>query len=508
MRSRRERIFVYSVAALAMLMLAGPYIYAWQAADANHIFGGFLLNPLDGNSYLAKMRQGWNGAWTFTLPYTAEPGEGAAANLYYLFLGQVSRLAGVSLLFAFHAARMVGAALMLAALYAFFGALFKQARTRLTAFTLAALGSGLGWVALVFGAFTPDFWLAEGYPFLAAYATPHFALGLALQIWLLVPLASGRYQGWRLFFQAMAAVLLSLVYPFGLVVVGAVLIVQLGLRAARRLPLRGEVLRLLAVGAGGLPYAVYALLLVNRHPVLAAWNAQNLTPAPGLLDLLWAFSPALILAGIGAYAAAQRGQMNHQLLLIWVLAGLALVYLPIDLQRRLISGFYVPLAGLAALAVELVTRRWRRWIWLAAAVLLLSLPSNLLILLGGVGAAVENNSDLYLYADEAAAFAWLDRQADQNGLVLAGPETGLYLPVYADVRVLYGHPFETVDADTQRALVEAFFRGQAGVDWLQGAGVDYVFYGPRERPLGELSDLAGWHIIYQEGAVQLWGPLD
>lgn len=494
--------------ALALLLVALPYVYAWRAAGPEHVFGGFLLNPLDGNSYLAKMRQGWNGSWAFRLPYTAEAGEGAAINLYYLFLGHIARWSGASLLFIFHAVRLLGAALMLASLYSFFGAIFKQARTRLTAFTLAALGSGLGWMALTFGGFTPDFWLAEAYPFLAAYANPHFPLGLALQIWLLIPLTSTRFSSRRWLAYALSAALLSVIYPFGLVVTGAVLTAHLALRAWRRLPVTGDLQRLLAVGLGGIPYAWYALQLVNRHPVLAAWNAQNLTPAPSPTDMLLAFSPALIASLVGVYIAGRRGQMRHQLLVVWLLVGLALIYFPFSLQRRLVSGLFIPLVGLAALGIQAATKHWRRWIWLAPALLLLSLPSNLLILVSGAEAAAEHNPNLYLYNDEVAGFQWLNRQAEAGALVLAAPQTGLYLPAYSDVRVLYGHPYETVNAEVQRQLVEGFYGGDLGAAWLETVDVDYVFYGLREQAIGPMPELLNWQVVFQEGAVQIWGPLD
>ena len=66
------------------------------AGGDTHVFGGFLLNPLDGNSYLAKMQQGASGSWRFTLPFTPEPGEGAYLFLFYLALGHLCRLTGAA----------------------------------------------------------------------------------------------------------------------------------------------------------------------------------------------------------------------------------------------------------------------------------------------------------------------------------------------------------------------------------------------------------------------------
>jgi hypothetical protein len=64
-----------------------PYLWANAAAGSGHVFAGFLLNPLDGATYLAKMRQGWEGNWLFTLPFTADPGPGSFLFTYYLLLG-------------------------------------------------------------------------------------------------------------------------------------------------------------------------------------------------------------------------------------------------------------------------------------------------------------------------------------------------------------------------------------------------------------------------------------
>src|SRR3989304_2571920 len=212
----RERWLIIGLILIFLVLLTFPYIYAWFSADDVHVFGGFLFNPIDGTSYLAKMRQGYEGAWLFTLPYTAEPGPGTPLNLYYLFLGHFARTLGLSLLFTFHVWRLVGAFFLALALTRFFVAVFDKPRTRLLALALSLFGSGMGWLATFFGLFTIDFWVAEAFPFLAGYANPHFPLGLALQIWLLTPLERAKDFGRRqIVFYFGAAALLSLIDPFG-----------------------------------------------------------------------------------------------------------------------------------------------------------------------------------------------------------------------------------------------------------------------------------------------------
>ncbi|HLE15911.1 MAG TPA: hypothetical protein VI776_14270, partial [Anaerolineales bacterium] len=377
---RKDAWFILLVSLPVLVLITLPYLAAAQAGGEAYFFAGLLQNPVDGNSYLAKMYQGWRGEWTFTLPYTARPGEGTYLFLFYLFLGHLARFSGLSTVLVFHLARLASAAFMLLALWRFFGAVLRDSGARRLAFAIAGFGSGLGWLAALAGGFTADFWVAEAFPFLGAYANPHFPLGLALVLTLVAPAAQGERASrpWKAWWTWLAGLVLGVVMPFGVVVAALVLT---GLIAwenwpgsstyppfahpertlhrdpaplfrrlwslAGRLPV--TFWRLFWLLAGGAPVLVYDYWVANTHPVLAGWNAQNQTPAPPLWDVFLSLSPALWLAIAGAWAAWRTGGRGPRLLLAWAGLGLLLLYLPFGLQRRFILGLYVPLAGLAAL---------------------------------------------------------------------------------------------------------------------------------------------------------------
>lgn len=489
----RQRVTAIVLAVIFLLIVSLPYLFAWQQSDQASVFGGFLLNPLDGNSYLAKMREGYDGAWRFTLPYTADPGPGTFLNVFYLLLGHVASWFNLSLVFVFHFARIAGAGLLCFALYRFFATVFINSSQRLWAYGLALFGSGLGWLGIAFGVFTSNFWVAEAYPFLSSFANAHFPLGLALQIFLLTPLSKDSSLGnWHPFTTVLLAFILSVVYPFGWAVSVAVL--TLGLLART-----GKLLHWIAVLAGGAPYVFYTLWVVNTHPQLSQWNAQNLTPAPGIVDFLVSFSPALLLALVGCYLAISKKRLEIYPLLVWLIVGIALVYFPSDLQRRFISGLYVPIVGLCVFAVFAVVKEAR---WAMLVMLLFSVPTNLLILLGGLNAAQARHEDLYIPRSEIAAFEWLAANA-KGSLVLAPPETGLLLPAYADVRVLYGHPFETIEAEMQRKTVEDFYSGRLdAVQFLLSEDVDFVFYAPDGK---QFSPPNTWKLVFSSGGTEIFG---
>jgi len=468
--------FFYAITGLLLALLSLPYLYAWYTAGDAYVFSGLLFNPLDGASYLAKMRQGWEGAWRYRLAFSAQPGPGAFLFLYYLFLGHVARLVGWSLPVVYHLARLGGALALLYALDDFLSA-YLPAEARQPAFFLSVFGSGMGWLALPLGVFPADFWVAEAYPFLSAFANPHFPLSLALILYLLLPDEEGTLR------RAGMSLLLSLISPFGVVLV----LLVTGARTlwVARPPwgsatTRKVVRTLLPLGVGGLPYLLYTQWVVTVFPVFSQWNAQNITPAPPLWDTLLAFAPLWPVALYGLWRL--RPARPPLLLTLWGLLAFVLLYLPMPLQRRFLLGWYVPLAALCAWALNGLSVRRRRLAW--GAIILLALPTNLMLLLVVMGGARQHAPELYLRRTETEALAWLETHTPADSLILATPQSGLFISAWSGRRVVYAHPYESVPAEAQDILMHRL-SGQANPSeqaWL--ATADYVFLGPRERALG------------------------
>ena len=529
----------YRIALLVLLLISVPYLTAWAASGTEHAFGGFLLNPADGNSYLAKMYEGWRGDWRFTLPFTAIPGDGAYLFTFYILLGHLARWLGLPLVGVFHLARLFATIFLLYMLWRFLHNLKPQGKHIALVFALACLGLGMGWLAFPFGVATSDFWVAEAYPFLSGYTNPHFALSLALLVWLLtIPLPAQdhlRTRGRRIWVNATVALLASAVLgsmsPFALVLSLAILGIVLAMRvldgwlSARsshpgvsglvsRLraeqPFRLVLFRLVCILLGGAPVVLYAVMAMRQDPVLAAWNAQNLTPAPPFWDLALAFSPALWLACLGLVQVWRRKEMQIQIAWVWAILAWVMVYLPFGLQRRFLVGLAVPLSALAWFGLEwLENRIGQRIRLIATAALAMTFPTLLLVILAGQFGALAHNPMLYLTLGESQALSWVETNTPANALLLAAPQTGMFIPAHTGRRVLYGHPFETVNADVEESAVTSFFTNGAEnpvavEDFLQKRKVDYVFYGPREQLLGALPDLPVLFAVYSQAGVMIY----
>lgn len=108
----------------------------------------------------------------------------------------------------------------------------------------------------------------------------------------------------------------------------------------------------------------------------------------------------------------------------------------------------------------------------------MSLPSLLLVIVAGVSAAAAGEKTVTYTTQDIAAYDWIETEVEAGSLVLTDPLHGNRLPAFAHVRVLYGHPFETPDAEFWRAEVLSLLQWsdseEGGLDLLGEYGVDWV----------------------------------
>jgi hypothetical protein len=311
----------------------------------------------------------------------------------------------------------------------------------------------------------------------------------------------GPSNGFRLALIGLAVTALAVVQPLALPTALASLGAVAVWRALRRRSMAWADYGPAAVAVTcALPWAANALAITRLQPILMV-----AAPSPPLGEALWWGGLPLLLALAGAWTAARRRADRDVLLLVWLAVSVAASYAPLPVQRRLSLGVWAPLCLVAALGFRdglwpLVAARWRPA--LLAFTAAVAPVGNGLVVLAAVGAVLSHRPDLFLSRAEARTVASLPAGA----LVLAAPETGMFIPDRSDARVIYGHQYETVDAAQQKQAVEDFFAGRTPPGpFLDVRAVDYVFYGPREAALGPPPELPGWRIVFREGAVAVYG---
>ena len=79
-----ERRWLIGAAAIVLLLASLPYLVGALSAGPDRVFTGLQVSPLDGVSYLAKMRLGYEGGWLFQLLFTPEQGQGVFLFTYFI----------------------------------------------------------------------------------------------------------------------------------------------------------------------------------------------------------------------------------------------------------------------------------------------------------------------------------------------------------------------------------------------------------------------------------------
>jgi hypothetical protein len=115
----------------------------------------------------------------------------------------------------------------------------------------------------------------------------------------------------------------------------------------------------------------------------------------------------------------------------------------------------------------------------------------------------------YIPATEMEAFAWLDRNAASEDVVLCVGTTGHRLPKHASVRVVSGHWSITPHAAEMEERAQDFYAramsAQAAAELLRECRVSWVWFGPNERRLGppDMDGIPGFtkHVVNDDVTV-------
>jgi hypothetical protein len=259
------------------------------------------------------------------------------------------------------------------------------------------------------------------------------------------------------------------------------------------------------------PVAVYYGALLAYNPALSEWNSQNVTLAPSPLVLALGLGIPLLIALPGIYRAIRRFEPDgDQFMLIWLVVMLVVMYLPTNTQRRFSAGMMLIIAYFATRSLEdfwfiYVSRRWRTRLLVVA--LPLMMMSFVFLLFGNMRVIVGP----FLERDYASAFEWLRLNTRPEDVVLASPNVSLWVPAWTGARVVYGHPFETLNAGArEQAVVNWYADSQASncSDVLNTAdyAVRYIVIGPQEAQLGETACSTELTEVARFGNVAVYAP--
>lgn len=419
--------FAVAVGVMAVTML--PYLFGAMligAAPSRGWFSWLGYNLDDSCVYLAWMRQAADGAFFQRNLFTTEPQIGHQFSLFFLLLGNLARLTHLPLLAVYHLARLALGLAFLHAVWRLIGLLVEDRRARRAAFLTVCLSAGLGWLPGQWrhsGINSPvDVWQPEAITFLCLYQSPLFLVSLLLMVGILGGLlVAEERRSWRPALGAAGCgLLLGNIHTYDVITVAAVWGAFLCARAVRRKRLDvGSVARAAFVGGVTAISTGYMVHLVRTEDVFARRVAVPTLSPPFLLYLLgYGLLPVLAAVALftrrGRRAVGGDGRDALLFLVTWAVVNVAVAYLPVPFQRKMLMGAHLPIAILAGAGLSLIVARAPgRWAGAAlwAAALLLGL-TNIRFLLRDAENFQMNRGQShiqrpYLYSGEVAALAWL-----------------------------------------------------------------------------------------------------
>ena len=466
---------------------AVPYLYAYASQQPGHVFMGFFYLGDDANTYLAKMRQGWEGSWSWQNRYTTESSPSAYLFMFWIVLGHIAALFNLPLIVVFHLARIAAAFALMSAAWLLIRHFIQDPAARRFAFFFCAIGLGMGYVIqalghpVIFGHQTDtlDWRMPELTAFYSVLALPHFAwsgvfaaLGIALTL-----MAVRRGSLWLAVLAGLAWLGQASIHPQMPILLGGATFAAMVVRPPGR---RGWVAGALAFALPA-PYILYSYLAFTGNPEVQRWtfHSKNALP-PETFSFLFAIAPQLLLALVGIPGAMRRRTREDVFLVAWLVLLAAILYLPNpagDLRRRFLDGLYLPLVVLAARGMyeEILPRvrslRARRLIpfsYVAAAAI-----GSAFLVLAPLAVAAEPQYNMTTAAYDGVV--WLGDEP--AGRVLSMPGVGLYVPAYSPDTVYVGHYDETFDYLNKTQTALDVLTGRADLEqFIQQNRIRYVVW--------------------------------
>ena len=524
---KAERRWLLVVSLVLLLLTLLPLATAAAVTPPGHVFGGFVYEARDGDSYVAKTMEGVEGHLVYHDPYTSERQPPSFILTPYLLIGQLDRVFGLPVPLLLHLVSLVLAASLLAAVYLLVAEVFADAGRRRLAFLLTVLGGGLGFLAighaeiLGYHYVSLDIAVSGSTGIDSMNLAPHILLASLGSTWAAILwVRHRRHPTTARALGGLAWILLiSTAYPQLAAMWAVVGVVAWAFR-----PSRSSLVMAATWIAGAIPYVFYGLYLKATDPVFANWPPTgDVDVGDPLSYLVWGhilMLPVAAAAGVALWRRRRQpvaGDDALGLMAAWLGVCALLMYLPWlpAIMHRLFYASFVPFgilaaAGLWRWAGLARTSRLRRRILVygTAAICLAAVET----VAQGFTIPLQHRDDLALYfpADEAAVLTRLRALEPGGGAVVMNSyNSGLFVPAISGQTTYIGFPFETLNLTRKQLNAVTFYRTADAADLRSQAAalsLDYVLWGVYERGLGgrDPGPVAGWKAVASAGEARLY----
>lgn len=456
----RKKLFIFI---LTFVILITPYLYQLMNAPPGYTATGFFAGGADYATFIAKMKWGMEGHWTYENRYTGEDTEPVPIYQFYLFLGHLAGWTGLSLPWVFHLTRSFLGAFTLIYLWQLIKKHVPVNPVIATILSILASGGFLEASDYLFGTeFNKDHsdFFLQGRVWLAYLTYPHYCLELLGVLILLDSYLSAR--PWLALF---GGGLISLVHPFLLGLFCPVIL----LSSLAVNNLKKAITCCAFATLGALPVIFPLYLAMQKVEWLRVWRDQTYRPTPHFIKFFILGYGLTGLAGWYGFAKWMAKRDKKIILwVIWLVLAVVLSYLaPFPNKREYAFFISIPIGILAAPWIEKLTR----WVTgnatgvkrkVIQGVVILFCTWQCLVTYGDYIISSTNNetpSGNYIPPEYQTVFRMID-DTGVNQVVLTNYWLGNIIPAHTRSRPFIGHISETLNFKEKKEKAEVFLEGK------------------------------------------------
>jgi hypothetical protein len=498
------------------VVTAVPYIYGHAIASTDRVYTGLLVDVPDHAQYWSWVRES-RDALFIRNTMTPEGNPPIFMNTMMWLLARVQSAFALSFPALFQVWRLAALLALVSSLSWFLQEVVADRATRRTAFWLALLGSGFGWV-LIAGKvalhlpdapFPTDIYTAEPNTFLGLLAYPYFPLAQSCVLLACIG-------AWRAYVHAdsrgialagAAAFVGTALHAYDLLVMAAALaslFVVAWLRD-RQFPAR-LFAACATAGVCGAPVALYYTRLTAGDPLWQSILGQYANAgvwSPPHVHLIVLMGLPLVLAA-AAVLTRTVPDAGAAFAAGWAVTGLGLIYIPTVFQIKMLAAWQFPLAILAAhyWHRQVLTRTWfaeRQGMARLATVALIAFASltNVYLYIWRLTELRHRETPYFLHIDESNTLDWLSVHTSGTDVLLAPETVGRFVPGLGHTRSYLAHWAMTNRYFERRDNVQRFFQADTDNNWrealLRREGVTLVLDTSFQQPSAAAAlDRASW----------------
>ncbi len=461
--NKNKRLFFWG--GIVVLITTLPYLLGFFVQNEKIVFSGFLFGVEDGNSYIAKMLLGSAGDWLFRSPYSAIDQGGLFAFFPYLLIGKLAGGPGLheQLIAVFQLFRIAGVFFLVYVYLHFLGLFFEDYKNIKLGMVLILFGAGWDWIILFFGVdrLPISFYSPETFGFLSLFGLPHLCFSRGFMLLGMIELFHWDFSNTgRPFFRTGIFFFAAAIFqPLNLVIAYIVfaiwwLVLLFRKKFAFRINLFLKQSMAILIS---LPAFVYYFWIVNVDPFMKQWTAQNILPSPPIIDYLFAFGPlftALLLEVFFFRTVKELFSDEKKIILfLWVILSFVLVYLPINVQRRLMDGVWLANIILLLPTLKKINSRVLKWVIVGSMMI-----TPVFLISGAMVSVLNPREPQFQSVARVAVYKELAKIAEDNAVILAPFEISNEIPAFGKLRVVTGHGPESVNKQQIDRFLTNFIR--------------------------------------------------